>query len=86
MEESSGHPASGGGAGEKEEDVSFMGLGQKSQGHALSACLSGNCRTVPEPHLKAVRGPGSPGGALCEGKKVTAPDVGKEERMRRERD
>ena len=38
MEESSGHPAGGGGAGEKEEDVSFTGLGQKSQGHVLSAC------------------------------------------------
>ena len=62
MEESLGHPVSGGGAAEKEEDVSFTGLGQKSQGHALSVCLSCNCRTVPEPHLKAVRGPGSPGG------------------------
>ena len=80
MEGSSGHPASGGGAVEKEEDVSFTGPGQKSQGHARSACLSCNCRAVPEPHLKAVRGPGSPGGALCKGKKVTAPDVGKGER------
>lgn len=43
---------------EKEEDVNLTILGQKSQGHALSACLRCNCRTVPEAHLKAVRGPG----------------------------
>lgn len=59
MEEAPGHPASGGGEVEKEEDVNLTGLGQKSQGHTLSACLSCNCRTVPETHLKAVRGPGS---------------------------
>lgn len=56
--EASAHPASRGGGVEKEEDVSHTGLGQKSQGPALSACLSCNCRTVPETHLKAVRGPG----------------------------
>lgn len=47
----------GGGGVEKEEDVNLTGLGQKSQGQALSARLSCNCRTVPETHLKAVRGP-----------------------------
>ena len=58
IDESSGHPASGGGGVPKEEDVSLTGLGQKSQGHVLSACLSCNCRTVPETHLKAVSRPG----------------------------
>lgn len=37
-----GHPASGGRGVEKEEDVNLTGLGQKSQGHTLSACLSCN--------------------------------------------
>lgn len=67
---------------EKKEDVNFTGLGQKSQGHALSACLSCNCRTVPETHLKAVRGAGRAYRALCEGTKVATPDVVKEERDR----
>lgn len=58
MEEASGHPAGVGGGVEKEEDVNLTGLGQKSQGQALSARPSCNCRTVPETHLKAVRGPG----------------------------
>lgn len=57
MEEASSHPAIGGRGVEKEEDVNLTGLGQKSQGRTLSACLSCNCRTVPETHLKAVRGP-----------------------------
>lgn len=58
LEEASGHPAGGGGRVNKEEDVNLTGLGQKSKGQALSARLSCNCRTVPETHLKAVRGPG----------------------------
>lgn len=42
MEAAGAHPAGGDRGVEKEEDVNLTGLGQKSQGHALSACLRGN--------------------------------------------
>lgn len=61
-----GHPASGGGAGRKRKMLASWAWVRSHKAMRSLPVSAVIVSAFPEPHLKAVRGPGSPGGALCE--------------------